>query len=184
MVGEGGFESLALGLAEREVSFPPHDQCGPVGEGGQAGFDLAGGLGCGDELAGGGGGRCGAGWGRGGRYGYGTSRVTGGGRPRGKKNLGTKLTPRVRVLPIGPPISQLNARTRGSRSSGQAHVLPMISRVISSGRRAAKPRPMGAPQSWTMSVMLVGPSSPTRRSSSWLCSRGRELKARAAHDMP
>ena len=28
VVGEGGFESLALGLAEREVSFPPHDQCG------------------------------------------------------------------------------------------------------------------------------------------------------------
>ena len=40
-MGEGGFESLALGLAEREVSFPPHDQRGPVGEGGQAGFDLA-----------------------------------------------------------------------------------------------------------------------------------------------
>src|SRR5262249_32549469 len=179
MVGEGGLDSLALGLAEREVSFPPHDQCGPVGEGGQAGFDLAGVLGCGDELAGGDDSRCAA------------VRVAPWREVQIAHFPGDRLReaaaeeePGHEVEPAGEGPADRPAHQPPQPPGPRPPVWPRMSGVISRGRRAAKPRPMGPPQSWTMSVMLVRPSSPARRSSSWLCSRGRKLKPGAAVDMP
>ena len=65
--------------------------------------------------------------------------------------------------PSGPPIRAEKSRTR-SRSSGQAQVLPMTRPRTSSGRRPARPRPIGPPHAYPNTTIPVSPSRSTSAS--------------------